>query len=69
VASRVDAIWEGLSVEVSPWYWRLALSDRIKADIHEVMHVWTLDSLVAAHRILDAAERHAALTTPSPSLR
>jgi hypothetical protein len=45
-----------LEPHLSAWHWRPVIHERVHADLHDVLHVWSLDTLLAAHRLCDAID-------------
>lgn len=66
---RIDRLWAKVEGHVPSFIWRPVLAERMKADLHAVRTEWTLDTLVAAHRLLDALDETERLSKPPPRTR
>lgn len=65
---RIGKVWDRVENHVTQWVWRIAFAEPLgRPDLHRLLHEWSLDSILAAHRLLDAYEETQRLSHPTPS--
>lgn len=64
-ASKIARVWNEVEQHVTQFVWRVAFAECLgRPDLHRLLNEWSLESLLAAHRLLDAYEETQRITQP-----